>query len=301
MPAGWGYEMQPGSGGLVGVPLDEQSPKAIGHWSNGQGRFIDVFEKGEYYVLANDASRTKLFADAVNARTGAVHEGFAAEFKIGRCHYSLIAFGLAWESFQDVLAGLMLIDGGVGHEDGYAVWPRLTPRDDLSACRKFPSWRNGPFQVARRFMNTELGTTGSLHVVDEGTTVTTLKVIDPIGREVAHVRLEDVALDCWAVTHVSSGQQGVPGVHSLSFRKDRVSVVFNTRSTVPTVQMHWSFEELRNEAKLLTDVRDSRVYEMRMGYDPDTQGRVLILFINEDGELIGAFGMPLPARDFAAG
>lgn len=297
LPAGWGYELQPGSGGLVGVPLDEQSPKAIGHWSKGQGRYIDVLEKGEYYVLTDDASRVKLFGGVVRARIGAVHEGFAAEFKVRRCQYSIVAFGLAWGPFRDVLEGLMLIDARVGSEDGYAVWPRLTPRSDLPACRKFPSWRSEPLQVAKRFVHLGLGIFGSLDVLTARRAEMSMRVISSTGREVATLVLEDKAFDCWAVTHVS-GPQAASGVHSVSFQADRVTLVFDTDSEVPTVQVKWVFEGLDEEGKILTGVVGSKVYKMRMSYDPDTPGRVLLLFLDEDRALLRAFGMPLPARDF---
>ena len=96
LPEGWSYVLHEGHGGQQGIPPEQQSPQAYGHYrsfngSPGAAGFISVFKQGAYYTLAPDAEPIQVLGN--EGRIGPVEDGFSVEFEYEGCSYALTGFG----------------------------------------------------------------------------------------------------------------------------------------------------------------------------------------------------------------
>ncbi|MGH2808103.1 MAG: hypothetical protein ACRDKT_12610, partial [Actinomycetota bacterium] len=117
LPDGWDYVLEEGSGGQRGIPLDEQSPQALGHWAGGaadSGTFIDVYEydSAPYPNVKNPEAIRVLDVDAV---IGDIHEGFGATFTYEGCRWVLNAFGPPRNELRKVAENLEPRDECAGY------------------------------------------------------------------------------------------------------------------------------------------------------------------------------------------
>lgn len=104
LPPGFEAEPRPGSGGQQGVPLDEQSPKAAGHFTGDEARgFIDVTAGAPPY--AQTLRRPINVLDSPGT-IGRIHEGWSVEFAYEGCDYALLAYGVKRSQLARFAQGL---------------------------------------------------------------------------------------------------------------------------------------------------------------------------------------------------
>lgn len=85
LPQGWAtsFEAGPGGGGVDAA--------AVGHWSGGSGRYVQVTRGREFELAEPQQSLTVLGEDA---RGGAVHEGTGVDFRLCETGYQLQGYGI---------------------------------------------------------------------------------------------------------------------------------------------------------------------------------------------------------------
>jgi hypothetical protein len=123
LPDGWDYTLDEGSGGQRGIPFEEQSPKALGHYTyrgsaDGGGSstlgFIDVYEQDAYYQLGSGATPIEVL-DRLG-HIGAVEDGYSVEFTYKGCDYSVMAFGPPLQELAQVARRLQPRDTCEGRD-----------------------------------------------------------------------------------------------------------------------------------------------------------------------------------------
>ena len=94
LPEGWSYVLQPGAGGQENVPLNRQTPEALGHYSTitGSRGWIDVMQYGSFYTLP-ESEGTPIEVLGSTGRIGEIHEGGqTVEFEYRNCEYQMTTY-----------------------------------------------------------------------------------------------------------------------------------------------------------------------------------------------------------------
>ena len=306
LPEGFSYELQPGDGGQVGIPVEDQSPQAYGHWSGGEGTFISVYQKGAYYELPRGAEKIPMFDQGfatTGGRFGVVEDGFALEFKADDCDYSAIGFGVSEEDMRTFADGLIQTRGELVDGEAFAMYPDLTAAATAASCVDAPAWRRDPAEMVKHFAEERLLIDIPIATEDgrgDGFVTFTVGEMDWV---IATVTARELGYGCWSVMNVGPAEKGGPSLHSFGFNgpdldlglrnvDESVDVLVNVEFFGdPPVEQHLGPDDLNADDDASID----------LGYDPSTPGAFLILFLNGAGEPLSAYGMPLPAYDTAAG
>lgn len=99
-----GEPLEPGSGGQVGIPVDEQFPRALGHW--GTQPFVDVYLAEDFPPVDRVRRRIRILDGAAFAGVGTVEDGFTARFSLEGCGYVLAAYGYGRRAALSFFKGL---------------------------------------------------------------------------------------------------------------------------------------------------------------------------------------------------
>ena len=306
LPEGFAYELQPGDGGQVGVPLDDQSPQAYGHWSASEGAFISVYMKGAYYTLPRGAEKTPIFDQGfttTGARIGAVEDGFALEFEADDCDYSAIGFGVTEDDMRTFADGLIQTRGGVVDEEAFAMYPDLTAAATATSCVDAPAWRRDPAEMVKHFAQERLEIPIPIATEDgrgDGFVNFTVGEMDWV---IATVTAREFGYGCWSVVNVGSAEKRLPGLHSFGFNGPDLDLGLRNMHESTQLTVTVEFENYPPVVRDLgpDDLNEDDDVSIDLGYDPKTPGAFLVLFLNGAGEPLSAYGMPLPAYDPAAG
>lgn len=85
VPRGWSAVLVKGPGG------GGADATAVGHWSGGSGRYVQL-ARGRSYALAEPTRQLTVLGRG--ARGGQIHEGFAVQFRLCDTEYQLQGFGI---------------------------------------------------------------------------------------------------------------------------------------------------------------------------------------------------------------
>lgn len=301
LPDGFSYVLEEGDGGQIGIPLDEQNPRAYGHYS-GEREFISIYSQGSYYVLSSVEQRLGMFGGRIEGRVGPVEDGYAVEFRVRSCEYSAIGFGITEAEMAAFARGLILEDGPVARNAGFAVWPETSPADAIKGCRAAhdgpAEWRKTPDKVVDLFSSNVLGIVQPLVTRGEkGFEVASE------GRPVAHVNVAEVAFDCWSVVGAGPPTEDSPRIESFSWRNGNFEFGY-AWSGVPR-------SERRVEADLYVgrtspsgsvwDPPGPGLLSLDVPSEPTKPGAYVLKFVDPSGRLVGVSAGPLPVGATAAG
>ena len=110
LPEGWSYVTLDGSPSQPGVPPDQQTPRALGHYApiaDETGAYVEFWEYGDSYTLPpgeEDWAPIRVLGEL--GKIGKIHEGYAVEFHSGGCDYSMIGFGVSQRELRLIARGL---------------------------------------------------------------------------------------------------------------------------------------------------------------------------------------------------
>ena len=296
-----------GSGGQTDEALFHQQPRALVHYTDVEGRFIDVVPGEIVWPPFDEEPISVLDGD------GTIHgieDGHAVTFSTGGCDFQLIAYGSDEATVRDFVDGLVLRGHADESRDGFALWPESKPEDAYESCGGLSmQYRNDAQETATAFAAEVLGwddavpAGGELSVEGDFTSVRVRRESEPEVK--VDVALREVAPDCWSVTSVSSPvTPGEPTSLSVSKRGETLTVGFSLaargledtaaaiRMPIKDGNLTMTADEFRSQGEVMEVVRPSQ----RNG-----PGGFLILIEDGNGRVVGAIGMALPTGDFAAG
>jgi hypothetical protein len=180
---------------------------------------------------------------------------------------------------------------------GWALWPERAPSASMQRCMNEVA--TTPDDMARRFLRSELDWTSmSLEssLENEGVAHVTAwrkQGSTSVGRPL-NVLLEAVVGDsCWVVTHVDGGSRGN---HGISVNRKNVALGFEMLGAQRAVITLYGGDGVETEVSTLK--ADAKFTIPAPMTEP---GAYLIRLLDAQDNVIGAYGNPLPAGDFAAG
>lgn len=298
LPEGYTYGPQPGDGGQVGVPLDEQNPQAYGHFTGGDG-FISVYELGGYYTLPPDAEEIQIFDqwtsfnsdETTPARFGSVEDGYALEFSANGCDYSVIGFGVSKIDMWLVADGLMLTQGKGIEKREFAIYPELSSAAAAEACSPAPEWRKDAASVVERFAIERLGIETPSVVERHSEPGAAGFMVGADGRDVATVEASDVGLGCWSVVHVLSELEE----EGFSFRQRAFKWRFGYLPPGDLlISIGYAGEDWVEKSFTFRTASSGSAARVELGYIPVEAGAYLIVLKDGRGITVGAAGGTLP-------
>ncbi|MFN2588956.1 MAG: hypothetical protein ABR613_12685 [Actinomycetota bacterium] len=294
LPPGFEAGPKEGAGG--------DAPDVVGtvaHFGGSTGRFIEVtvpFRGG--FAETRRAAVTVLGRRGV---LGAIHEGYAVEFRVGRCRYELLGYGVTRRQLRDFAEGLVATEPRASAYFA-AVWPEDTAAGARRGCRRGD--RSDPVGVASDFTAQVMRWLDpDVAIVARSPSERTLDVrpADGVGREPpirrgVRLHMREVLPDCWSVASASPPDERA--VLGISVRGEKVDVSFDRGTGVgATVEIGYG----RSKVRKVWDARARGLLHLDIGFEPETTGHFLILLHDADGTTFTALGRPLPPGDFAAG
>ena len=312
-----GFALGLGSGGQEGVPLAQQSPRALVHYSDGgPGRYIDVIA-GETVWPPFDEERIDVLG--TNGFLHRIEDGYAITFGMGGCEFQLLGYGFDEAQIRDFVSGLALRGHSGSFDDSFVMWPEPAPEDAYVGCRQAgpgqDSFRADAAETAREFARQQLRWNEAViepapgdYDMEQG-----YQAVDvaryPVSSGAPRVRMimREVAPECWSVSSLGT-------VLNDSIPRDapagmRVGSIDGTTTAMFDLEREAAGQRV---ASVRLKVGPGSVLLYRDEFED--KGRielvdapwnaptyVLVLLLDAQGEVVGAIGQALPSGDFTAG
>ena len=302
-----------GSGGQDGVPLAQQSPRALVHYADGEGGYIDVIA-GETVFSPVDEEPIEVLG--TNGTLHQIEDGYAVSFGMGGCEFQLLAYGAGEAGVRAFVKTLVLRGHSETSYDAFALWPEPRPEDAYLSCLLvadgYQEFRRDPQATALEFARDQMGWSDAAIANGKGFDVKAegyegFYVVRKGLAEPPEVALltQEVAPDCWSVSSVNSPvAPDEPTSLSVTKRGARLNVAFDLEvrgldKSAATIRMpvedgsvSMTADEFRSKGQQIEGVFRS----LKNG-----PGAFLILIEDAAGQVIGAIGQALPSGDFTAG
>lgn len=305
------FTLELGSGGQVGVPLQDQSPAALVHFAGPEvGSFVDV-TTGDPIWPPFDEEPIRVLE--TRGTLHAIEDGYAVTFGLGGCHFQLIAYGLDEAQVKTFVDSLGLRGHLDPAYDAFTLWPETTPEAAYGACLDAAgsaledpeATALGFAESALRWKSAEMGQGLILNskagwrgydIVRDGSK----------GAPRVMVMVREVAADCWHVLSVRTMQEGVPyeGRSGLSISstdgKTRVAFDLEREAAGQAV------DSLRlivgqGEVLLYKDEFERTGFIELTDAPLEEPKALLVLLFDENREVVGAIGQALPSSNYSAG
>lgn len=299
-----------GSGGQPEVSLEDQSPAALVHFAGPEGGYVDVVA-GEPVWPPFDEEPIQVLGTRGTIHT--IEDGYAVTFGLGGCDFQLIAYGLGQQEVKAFVDGL----GLRGHldfaYDAFTLWPETTPEAAYGACLDAAgSALEDPEATALAFAESALRWNEA--ALGEGLILNSKGGWR--GYDVARdgskdaprvlVMVREVAAGCWHVLSVRTREEGAPleGEAGLSVSSvdGKTQVAFDLEREaaghpVDSVRLIVGPGEV-----LLYKEEFERKGFIELSDEPlEMPKALLVLLFDQNREVVGAIGQPLPSSDFSAG
>lgn len=300
------HRTRPATGG-PGAP-----PHSLAYFDGAGEAAIDVFDGPPPEPADERGVQTPVGFAQVGERDGEVVAALDLEAFGVSCTLGLIGHGLSVDAMYELLSGLFLADElgrPLLHPDG-AVWPETA---GLTASMDQPAWRSDARDTALEFARQVLGWEDAVAPVE----LSEPSEDGRFGADIGVVRSDHPGRASVSVAPTLGGRWlGVYAVDLCCATADEAE-----NPDFGSVQI--LLEEQTGQA-LAGPVPDGAVSHgvrfdhggriataefaivddgaaVDLGYSPDTTGSALVLFRDTDGEVLSAWGRPIPAGDFAAG
>ncbi|HEV2757759.1 MAG TPA: hypothetical protein VG318_18520 [Actinomycetota bacterium] len=298
LPPGFSARARGGSGG--GGP-DQPDAPVLAHFRGPTGRFVDVVVSPRFSWAQADTDRVTVLGR--HATLGAIHEGYSVEFRLGRCRYELLGYGVTRAQLRDFAAGLVGTEERAGSYFG-AVWPDDTLGGVRRSCAR-GGWSHPVFAVSE-FAGEELRWAEPEVVIEErGRDEWTVAVTPERGRITepgiepgVRVWMREVLPGCWVVRMVSPLAQRRLTTLSVGVSDGMANIVFE-RYGATSASVEFGYGSYSSGTHWHRG--DPAVTTLQVQGHERFTGHFLVLLRDEEGDPFTAIGRAMPPGDFAAG
>lgn len=299
-----------GSGGQVGVPLAQQTPRALVHYADEPGRFVDVIAGETVWPPFDEESIKFLGTEGTLHR---IEDGYAVTFAAGGCDFQLAAYGYDKGAVRAFVGTLVLRGHAETSYDGFALWPETKPEQAYESCLRTQRGQTSQAESGGTAATFAIEVLGWKEVVvranneyrnEEGEASFDVRR-DDLAESAPRVTItvREVALDCWAVIGVTTPAPPYePTSLSVSKRGARLRVGFDLDvrglEEAATIRIP---AEYGSVSMTVEDFRKQGIEGVFRSLSDGGPGAFLVLIEDRSGQVIGAIGMALPSGDFTAG
>lgn len=314
IPRGMSPTAGVGSGGQRNVPLRDQDPTALIHYSASEESYIDVVTHGSG-IAPEVAWQIDVLGAA--ALIASIEGGMWVSFRHEGCSYELLASGLEEGQVRRFAEGLVPSGQGNLTYDAFALWPESVPEHAYEGCLdsgpQFSAFRRSAAATAKHFAVSELAwpqpvfTEGPVYNLGHDYEAMRVARDDGPGAPAVDLMLREVAADCWSVSSVSGTQKRKESFLSVSKRGTLIQVNFDMSAhvdaeSVANIEITSGFDHSRTTRSIsVEEFRKADGIELNLREDTLKPTSFLIRLLDPEGQVVGAIGRPLPSGDFAAG